>query len=370
MTSYDRWMREAFALARQGEGAVNPNPLVGALVVRDGEVVGRGHHARFGGPHAEPVAIDDAGELAQGATLVVNLEPCCTHGKTPPCTERILRAGIKKVVVGCRDPNPEVNGKGITTLRSAGVEVVAGVLERDARRLNEVFCHFITRGRPFVQLKLALSIDGRIAASSGRSRWISGAASREDAHRLRRRLMAIAVGVGTVVVDDPQLTVRHCAGRSPRRFVLDHSGRIPLDARVVRDGGGVTVVTAGLPPAHQRQLAASGATVWDCPGAGGRIDLDRMLARMAEEGVDSLLVEGGSATATEFLVAEQVNKVSLYVAPLLLGGDAVPAVGALGLATPAEGFRLEEVAVRPMGDDLLVEGYPVRRSGRVALGPS
>jgi len=360
MTDAERWMTEAIRLARRGEGGVNPNPLVGALVVRGDEVVGRGFHEAFGGPHAEPLALDDAGEAAQGATLVVNLEPCAHHGKTPPCTERIIAAGIRRVLVGCRDPHPLVNGAGVAALAAAGIDVVEGVLEEEARRLNEVFFTYVTTGRPFVHLKLASSLDGRIASSSGRARWISGEASRRAAHVMRRRYMALAVGVGTVIIDDPRLTVRHVTGRQPRRFVLDGSGRTPPGARLLGDGGATTVITAEMSPERQRELERRGATVWRLPGSHGRIDPLAVLRRMAEGGIDSLLLEGGKSTATEFLRAGLVDKLSVFVAPLLLGADGVPAVGALDVEAPADGIRLRDVLVTAVGDDALIEGYPTR----------
>ncbi len=351
-------MRMALALARRGEGEVNPNPLVGAVVVRDGEVVGRGVHRRFGGPHAEVFALEEAGEAARGATLYVNLEPCVHYGKTPPCVERIIAAGIRRVVVACRDPNPLVDGKGIAALREAGLDVQEGLLEDKATALNEAFFKFIRTGRPFVQLKLAMSLDGKIATASGDSRWVSGKASRVRVHALRRRYAAVLVGVGTVIADDPVLTVRHVEGRSPLRIVLDGSGRTPPAARLLREAGRTIIVTASMSDGAEGALRRAGAEVWRLPASDGRVDLPALLGRLGREGIDSLLVEGGAETAASFLEAGLIDKVSFFIAPLFLGGrDAVPAIGGTGVPTVAQASRLRGVDVERVGDDLLVTGY-------------
>ena len=358
-------MRLAIALAEHGEGDVNPNPLVGAVVLKDGEVIGRGYHKEFGGPHAEVFALRDAGDAARGATLVVTLEPCCCHGKTPPCTDAIVAAGISRVVVAQRDPSPQIAGKGIEILRAARIEVEEGLLREEASRQAEVFLAYVTQGRPFVQLKLASSLDGRIATRTGDAKWISGPASRVEAHRLRRRLSAILVGVGTVVADDPRLDVRHVIGKNPVPVVLDPSGRIPLDARVLSSSAKPIVVTAAMPADVEEFLRSRGVRVWRLSvDDSGRLDLTELLDRLgAEGGIDSVLVEGGGETAASFLDANVVDKVSILLAPILIGGrDAIPAIGGLGAARIADASRLHDVTIRQVGDDLLVTGYPHRRA--------
>jgi len=356
----EAFMRAALELARKGEGAVNPNPLVGAVVVKDGVVVGRGYHQRYGGPHAEVSALANAGKDASGATMYVTLEPCCHHGQTLPCTQQIIAAKIRRVVVACRDPNPLVNGKGIAGLREAGIEVTEGVLEEDARCTNEVFFKFITTGRPYVHLKLATSLDGKIATRTGDSKWITGEAARAEAHCLRRKYSAVLVGVGTVIADDPRLTVRHVSGRNPIRLVLDAEGAIPLAATLLQDGGPITVVTSAMPEEKEQALHALGAEVLRLPGEKDRIDLPALLEYLGEKRVDSLLVEGGSTTSASFLEARLIDKVSFLVAPILLGGrDAVSAVGGIGAECISNAIPLQHVSVKRLGEDIAIIGYPV-----------
>ncbi|MFC2099419.1 bifunctional diaminohydroxyphosphoribosylaminopyrimidine deaminase/5-amino-6-(5-phosphoribosylamino)uracil reductase RibD [Candidatus Bipolaricaulota bacterium] len=355
-------MRLAIALAELGEGDVNPNPLVGAVVLKDGHVVGRGYHHAFGGPHAEVLAIADADDDATGSTLVVTLEPCCCHGKTPPCTEAIIKAGIARVVVAQRDPSPRIAGNGIAALRSAGIEVVEGVLVAEAARQIEIFLTYVTTRRPFVQLKLACSLDGRIATKTGDSRWISGEASRVEGHRLRRRFASILVGVGTVVADDPSLSVRHVLGKDPIPIVLDPTGRIPADARLLNAEAHSIVVTSTLTSDAVNALTSRGASVWripfESPSQPGRLDLPALLDRLAEEGIDSVLIEGGGETAAAFLEADLVDKVSLFIAPILIGGrGAVPAIGGDGIERIADAWRLTGISVTRLDEDTLITGY-------------
>lgn len=356
-----QFMEQALTLAKKGEGDVNPNPLVGALVVKEGKIVGQGYHRTFGGPHAEVFALDDAGEKAHGGTLYVNLEPCSHHGKTPPCTERILQAGIRRVVIATRDPNPLTHGRGVARLQQAGLEITEGVLEKRARRLNEVFFKFITTGLPFVQLKLAASLDGKIATRTGDSKWISGEAARIEAHRLRRKFASVLVGVETVIADDPELTVRHVSGRNPIRIVLDGQGRIPIEARLLHQPGRTIVVTASMTEEKRQELAERNTEVWRL-GEKASIDLRMLLQRLGEEEVDSILIEGGGETAGAFLDAGLVDKVSFFIAPLILGGrNAVPAVGGEGVANIVDGISLTDVDVTQIGEDTLYVGYPKRR---------
>lgn len=350
------WMRLALDLAALGEGDVHPNPLVGAAVVSEGRVVGRGYHRRFGGPHAEILALDEAGDAASDATLYVTLEPCCHHGKTPPCTDRIIAAGVRRVVIAARDPSPQIDGRGIACLRDAGIEVVEGILSDEAERQNEIFFTFVRRRRPFVQLKLAVSLDGRIATKTGDSRWISSEASRIEGHRLRRRFMSVLVGVQTVLCDDPLLTVRHVVGPSPVPVVLDRRGRFPPTARLLDHHPSPIVVTATADIGQE--LCSRGARIWRLSDGAGRIDLHRLLADLAESGIDSVLIEGGGETAAAFLDAGLVDKVSLFIAPILIGGrGAVPAVGGIGAERVTDALRLERVTTRWFGPDLLYTGY-------------
>ncbi|HIQ00337.1 TPA: bifunctional diaminohydroxyphosphoribosylaminopyrimidine deaminase/5-amino-6-(5-phosphoribosylamino)uracil reductase RibD, partial [Candidatus Bipolaricaulota bacterium] len=318
---HEAFMRQALELAEKGVGYTRPNPLVGAVVVKGGEVIAAGYHARYGGPHAEVMALERAGEAARGADLYVNLEPCVHHGKTPPCVDRIIAAGIRRVFIATRDPNPLVDGKGVKKLRTAGIEVVEGVLQEEAERLNEIFFFWIKTKRPFVALKLAMSLDGKIATKTGDSRWITGEEARRKVHELRRRHAAVLVGINTVLADDPQLTVREVTGPQPLRIVLDSRGRVPLSAKVLQ-GEAKTLIatTAAMPEGKERALRERGVEVWRLSAREGQVDLIALLARLAGEGIDSLLVEGGGEVAWSFLAQGLVQKVYLFYGALLLGG--------------------------------------------------
>lgn len=362
MEVHERFMRRALELARQGEGYTRPNPLVGAVLVKGGRVIAEGHHARYGGPHAEAVALARAGEAARRADLYVNLEPCVDFPgkKTPSCTEAIIAAGVGRVVVACRDPNPHVAGKGIERLRAAGIEVVEGILAEEARELNEIFFHWITTGRPFVSLKLALSLDGRIATRTGDSRWITGPEARRRVHELRRRHAAVLVGINTALADDPRLTVREVPGPQPLRMVLDSQGRLPPSARILSGEGRTAVVTtAAMPQRVEAALRENGAAVWRLPARAGRVDIVALLAKLGEEGIDSLLVEGGGEVAWSFLSQGLVQKLYLFYGPLIIGGrEAVPGVGGEGYARLSQVPRFRLHRVERVGEDLLVVAYP------------
>ncbi len=354
-------MRRAIALAGRGEGFTRPNPLVGAVVVRDGEIVAEAYHERFGGPHAEILALEKAGEQARGAELYVNLEPCVDFPgkKTPSCAEAIVRAGIRRVVLATRDPNPQVCGRGVARLVEAGIEVVEGLLAEEARRLNEIFFHWVTTGKPFVALKLALTLDGKIASFSGKSRWITGPEARKKVHLLRRRYGAVLVGVGTVLADDPELTVREVEGPQPLRIVLDGEGRVPLSARVFHAAAKTLVATAHMAPEKEKALRAHGVEVLRLPGEEGGVDLAKLLAALGSRGVDALLVEGGGEVAWSFLSQGLVQKIFFFYAPLILGGrTAVPAVGGQGFPDPSQGLRVRDLHLEWAGNDLLLSGYP------------
>jgi diaminohydroxyphosphoribosylaminopyrimidine deaminase/5-amino-6-(5-phosphoribosylamino)uracil reductase len=359
----EQFMRRTLELARQGCGWTNPNPLVGTVIVKEGRIVGEGYHERFGGPHAEICALNAAGEQAQGGDLYVNLEPCIHWGKTPPCVERIIAAGIKRVVLATRDPNPLVDGRGAAELRKAGVEVREGILEKEARKLNELFFKFITCGRPFVALKLAISLDGKIATKTGDSRWISNNRSRELAHQLRNRYSAVLVGIKTVLKDDPQLTARLGTVRTkdPLRVILDSRGRIPLGAKVLNPSSEeptLVATTEKMPQEKERALVERGACVWRLSAADGRVNLDELLRRLGERGIDGLLVEGGANVAAAFLEAGLIDKVILFIAPRIVGGQEAPsAVGGRGVERIAEAWQLKEASVRMLNGDVIYEGY-------------
>ncbi len=369
--THEAFMRRALELARCGAGWTRPNPLVGAVVVKDGIVVAEGYHAVCGGPHAEAVALLEAGDRARGADLYLNLEPCVDFpGKrTPPCADAIIAAGIRRVIVATADPNPCVDGRGLARLREAGVEVVEGILVDEARRLNEVFFHWIVHRTPFVVLKLALTLDGKIATRTGKSRWITGPESRRIVHALRARYGAILVGVGTVLADDPSLTVREAEGPQPIRIVLDSEGRIPLGAKVLSpEARTVLATTDRMPREVEAALRRKGAEVWRLSGEGDHVDLGELLHRLGEE-TDSLLVEGGAEVAWSFLSQGLVHKVAFFYAPLILGGRAaVPAVGGEGVDEPTQGIRVRDLAFERVGEDLLVTGYPAPQSSRRSSG--
>jgi len=361
-------MQTALALAAKGSGRTSPNPMVGAVLVKDGHVVGRGYHEAVGGPHAEVNAIADAGDRAAGATLYVTLEPCNHTGRTPPCSEAVLAAGIRRVVVAMRDPNP-IAGGGIERLRQNGLSVTVGVCEHEARRLNEAFIHFIRTRRPWVVLKWAATLDGRIATRTGHSQWVTGSAARQAGHRLRRGLDAIMVGVGTVTADDPQLTTRiegqH--GRDPLRIVLDTRLRTPLNARLLRlDSPAQTLIICAedAPVDRRSALEAQGAHVVSAPVADGRIDLDALMDLLGARGVTSLLIEGGSRLIGSALAAGVVHKVMLFYAPKIMGGDdGFPICRGAGPETMDECISLIDCQVHRCGGDLLIEGWLVPAGG-------
>lgn len=361
-------MKTALELAARARGRTSPNPMVGACVVKDGKIAGCGFHRRAGAPHAEVQALQDAGEQARGATLYVNLEPCCHHGRTGPCTEAVIQAGIARVVVAMADPNPLVAGKGIGALQDAGVEVTPGVLEDEARELNEVFIKYITTGLPFVVAKAAVSLDGKIATRTGRSKWITGEAARAYGHRLRDWYDAIMVGIGTVLADDPSLTTRlpGGGGRDPVRVIVDSQARTPLKARVLTQSSGAATLiatTAGAPLARVELLRQAGAKVL-VAGAGPRVDLAGLLKILVQEGITSVLIEGGAAVHGSALAERIVDKAAWFIAPKIIGGREAPgAVGGEGVNDPSEAAELERLKISRLGPDLCVEGYLKYRGG-------
>jgi diaminohydroxyphosphoribosylaminopyrimidine deaminase/5-amino-6-(5-phosphoribosylamino)uracil reductase len=361
-----RFMRRALELAARARGLTSPNPMVGAVVVAEGEIVGEGLHRRAGDAHAEVEALAMSGDRARGATLYVTLEPCSHVGRTPPCAPGVVRAGIRRVVAALGDPNPLVSGRGFDVLRSAGIDVEVGVLEAEAARLNRAFLVSMREGRPHVTLKAGMTLDGKIADRRGDSQWITGDAARRRAHELRSESDAIVVGIETVLRDDPQLTVRLGSiwPREPYRVILDSAGRTPLDARVIRAGlPARTIVAVGAAASPQQcdRLVSSGVTVLRCPGEGGRVDLRNLLAELFTREVRAVLVEGGGEVHMAFLDADLVDAVALFVAPRLLGGrSATSVLGGPGRAL-TEAVKLGELEVSRVGDDVLIEAAVRRR---------
>jgi len=368
----ESFMRLALALAERGRGHVSPNPMVGCVIVRDGAVVGEGWHARAGEAHAEVNALADAGEAARGATCYVTLEPCDHHGRTPPCTDALLAAGVARVVVAATDPNPLVNGRGVERLRAAGVTVDVGVLRREAEEQNEVYRVNRLLGRPFVLYKTAMSLDGKIAVRTGRSRWITGPAARSRVHHWRDEYDGVAVGVNTVLLDDPALTTRLPGGRTPTKVVFDSVARTPTTSKLFEpapDGTPARVIlvtTTAAPAARTEALAAAGAELVALEPVGGRPSVPEALAALLELGVTSVMLEGGGALAWEFFVAGAVDRVAWFVAPKLLGGSAAGPLAGLGVPSVDDAFMLEDVATESIGPDLLITGRVARAAAPTA----
>lgn len=355
-----RFMRMALALARRGEGLTSPNPMVGAVVVKDGEVIGAGWHRGPGRPHAEAEALADCRVDPRGATLYVNLEPCNHHGRTPPCTEAIIQAGIAAVKYAVADPNPGVAGGGAARLRAAGLTVVEGIARREALALNRSFFHFCLTGRPWVILKAAMSLDGKITTAAGESQWITGEGARRLVHRLRGRVDAVLVGRGTLVEDDPRLTSRFGRPRrQPLKILLDSRLAVEPSANVVREAPERLIVfcTADAPAAKEGELARLGVKVFRQPHR-GRVALPAALAALGALGVQSLLLEGGSGVFTSFWEADLVDEFYLFYAPFFIGGrTALPVIAGEGLARLGEARRLEMDFARRVGGDLLIHAY-------------
>lgn len=363
-------MQEALRLAALATGHTSPNPLVGAVVVKDGRVVGSGYHAKAGEPHAEVVALDAAGDEAEGATLYVTLEPCSHYGRTPPCANLIIGRGLARVVAAMQDPNPLVAGQGLSRIAEAGIQTEVGLLEDEAAALNEVFITYITQKRPFVHVKNAISLDGKIACYTGASQWITGPVARREVHRLRSLHDGIMVGIGTVMADDPRLTVRldpddPLAGpvgdKQPTRIIVDSHGRIPLTARCL-DGAGehahvIVAMTEEAPPKKVEALRDRGVRVWTAPAVEGRVNLQALLTDLAGLEITSLFVESGPTLAGALFDAGLVDRVTTFIAPLVLGGATAPSsVGGVGAPHPDAGWHLDRVQSERYGQDLMITG--------------
>lgn len=364
MNTDERFMRQALSLARRGLGSTSPNPVVGALVVKDGRIIGSGYHKRAGAPHAEVEAIAKAGNGTRGATLYVTLEPCHHYGRTPPCTRAILESGIRTVVVGIVDPNPHVGGGGGEYLRAQGVEVRCGVLEEECTGANEVYIKYVTQGKPFVIVKGALTLDGWIATRTGDSKWITNEKSRGFVHTLRKISDAIMVGVETVIADDPLLTpyLRKGPAPDPIRVIVDTNLRVPLTSRILTgETSTLTCIAAGskVSTAQKKRIEGLGARVIRCRVRDGQVDLEDLLDQLAKMSVCSVLVEGGANLFTSVIRGRLVDKYYLFLAPKLLGGDnGVPFTRGEGCDIIKECVKVNVLKVRRFDNDIMVEAYP------------
>ena len=362
----EQLMARAISLARNGLGRTSPNPLVGAVIVRDGRIVAEGWHRKAGTPHAEIHALNMAGELARGATVYVSLEPCAHYGRTGPCARALVEAGVSRVVVAMTDPNPKVAGKGIAILQEAGIEVTTGVLEQEARQLNEVFLKWMTTGLPFVALKTAMTLDGKIATAAGQSQWITNEASRYETHRLRDVYDGILVGINTALADNPALTTRlkEYPGRNPVRIVVDSRARLPLESKLVTDGAARTIVavTAGAPADRLEALRSAGAEVI-VAGSGDQVDMHSLMEQLGAMKISSVLVEGGGSVNFSLLQAGLVDRVYAFIAPKLVGGrDALTPVEGEGFQELDRAVELENIQLRQLGSDVLLTGIVKRNT--------
>jgi diaminohydroxyphosphoribosylaminopyrimidine deaminase/5-amino-6-(5-phosphoribosylamino)uracil reductase len=362
----EKWMKRALRLAEAGRGRTSPNPVVGAVLVKSGKVVGEGYHSKIGEAHAEMIAVRQAGEKARGAVLYINLEPCTHYGRTPPCVPQVIKAGVKRVVIGMEDPNPVVNGKGIEALRRSGLDVKVGVLARECQRLNEAFCKYILKKVPFVVLKVAATLDGKIATRTGDSKWISGEASRRFVHKLRDEVDGVLVGVGTVLRDDPLLTARMKEGGEPYRIVLDSRLKIPEEAKIFEYfPSKVILATTGFAPQDKiERLEKRGVRVLIIDSKEGRVDLRSCLRKLGEIGIMNLLVEGGSQVNGSFLDEALIDKFVLFLSPRLIGDpQALGIFGGRGVSNLKEAIGLKEIKTKRIGEDIFIEGYLEWRTG-------
>lgn len=363
---HERFMRRALKLAARGAGRTSPNPAVGSVIVKDGRIIAEGYHKKAGRPHAEAAALSALESGAKGSTLYVTLEPCCHFGKTPPCTDAIISSGIKKVVIGAVDPNPRVSGRGISLLRAAGILVTSGVLERECRKLNEAYNRYITAGVPFVTLKLAQTLDAKTATAGGESKWITGTASRALVHRMRSMADAVMVGSSTVISDDPELNVRHLRGRDPLKVVLDTRLKTPLTARVFKGGVLLIFTTKEASPSKIRKAAEAGAEVVVVPAVKGGVDLKRVLKELAKREVVSVMAEAGGTLAASLLREDLVDRLSVFISPTVIGSDGLDAVGPLGVKRLKDALKIDDLTVKRVGTDILVEGYLRKRGASKA----
>ena len=353
------YMLQAIQLAKQGEGWTNPNPMVGAVIVKNGRIIGKGYHKKCGELHAERNAIASLTESAEGATIYVTLEPCCHYGKTPPCTEAIIEQKIKRVVIGSRDPNPKVSGKGIKMLQEAGIEVIEDFMREECDRLNPVFFHYITTKTPYVVMKYAMTLDGKIATKTGASKWITGEAARAEVQHMRHRYMGIMAGIGTVLADDPMLNVRVEGWKSPIRILCDSGLRIPLDGQIVKSAGKYRTIVAYADSenteAKRKRLHEMGVETICCPDENNQVDLKKLMKYLGEEGIDSILLECGGTLNDSALRAGIVQEVQAFIAPKLFGGmNSKTPVEGIGVRFPSEAVKLKCTDICQIGEDIRI----------------
>lgn len=358
--THEEFMLEALELAKKGMGFTSPNPMVGAVIVRGGEIIGSGYHKKYGDLHAERTAFeycDSNGIDCTGADMYVTLEPCCHHGKQPPCTDAVIAHGIKRVFVGSSDPNPLVAGKGTQILREHGIDVTEGILKDECDALNEIFFHYITTGLPFVTLKYAMTLDGKIACYTGQSKWITGEAAREQVQIERLRHSAIMVGVGTVLADDPMLTCRLENGRDPIRIICDSALRTPYECNIVRTAKEVPTIIATVSDAEAsaEKFREAGCRVIKTSPVEGRVDLKELMKILGSEKIDSILLEGGGELNWSALSNGIVSKIQAYIAPKIFGGNGKSPVGGEGVPFPSAAIMLEKGSIVRIGDDILIE---------------
>jgi len=355
-----KFMQEAHSLAKSAEGRTTPDPMVGAVLVRGGRIISMGYHGEVATAHAEAWAIQKAGESAKGSTIYINLEPCCHFGNNPPCTQLIISSGVKEVVASMKDPNPLVNGKGFRILRKHGVKVRVGLLKEEAKKINEVFVKYITSKMPFVTMKTAMTLDGKIATRAGKSRWVAGAAARRFAHHLRNTYDAILVGVKTVLVDNPKLTVRMVQKiKNPIRIVLDTYARTPLRADVLKRGARTIIVVGVMAPKKKvSALEKKGAQILWLPAKNGLIDVRALLKKLSKMRITSVLLEGGGEINASFIEAGLVDKAHFIIAPKIFGGsEAKTCVEGKGVTFPSQAKFLKNFEIGCLDEDILVSGY-------------
>ena len=363
MSNDEKYMRLTIELAEKAKGRTSPNPMVGAVIVKDGEIVGRGYHQKAGTPHAEIHAIEDAGEKAKDATIYVSLEPCSHYGRTPPCTQAIINAGLSRVVMAMTDPNPRVDGGGKAILESHGIEVTTGILENEARKLNEFFIKYITTKLPFIIMKTAMTLDGKIATHSGKSKWITSEESRRLVHLIRNEVDAVMVGIGTLIKDDPSLTMRlpDGEGRDAIRIILDSHARILLDSKVLNqesDARTIVAVTSSAPEDKIEQIKQK-AEVIVIPEKDGRVDILELMKKLGQMEITSVMIEGGAEVNASALRAGIVDRVMFFIAPKIFGGSDAPSpVGGDGVDEPDDAILLKDISVEQIGKDVLVTGIP------------
>jgi len=357
------YIRRTLKLAAKTRGMTSPNPMVGALIVKNGIIIAEDFHRKPGTPHAEVLAIKKAGEKTKGSALYINLEPCChTEKRTPPCTRAIINAGIKQVFIGMSDPNPKVSGKGILELRNSGIYVKSGILENEAKKLNESYIKYITTGKPFVILKIAMTLDGKIATPEGQSKWITGEKARKKVHRMRSSVDAIITAIGTVTADDPQLTARIKGGKNPRRIVIDPDLKIPIKAKILQIPP-ETIIVAKKSAVSNQQSAVKEKKLTDrgiqiIMYEGERINLDWLMKRLGEMEISSVLIEGGASLNSYALEDGIVDKVMFFISPMIIGGEkSFPAIGGKTFKKLEEAYRVKDLKIKRVGEDLLIEGY-------------